>query len=184
MVCSQSDIGLAGNGCINRGMFCFPLILRELIFLFFYNTITDRLSEKPLMTAVLKKILEWIKSDHSTEREAGLLALEKWVEKNKDMTTLNLESNGLGEYAVKACEHLSKLPNLTSVDLSLNDLGEHGVNVSKHLSKLPNLTSLNLNDNGLGEHAVNACEHLSKLPNLTSLNLDLNGLGEHAVDAW
>lgn len=91
------------------------------------------------------------------------------------MTTLDLESNGLGEYAVKVCEHLSKLTNLTSLYLAHNDLGEHAVKACEHLIKLPNLTSLCLNENDLGEHAVGVCRSFLKPLTAIEMSLDLDG---------
>ena len=85
------------------------------------------------MRTALEKIFNLMKSDQSIKREVGLLAIEKWIEKNKDITTLYLQHTNLGALTI---------------------------NIWEHLRKLTHLTDLNLGDNNLRADAVNACENL------------------------
>ena len=114
------------------------------------------------MTKISSQILDLIKSDQSTQHEAGLLALNGWVEANKDITTLDLSFNDLGEHAVGVCEHLSKLPNLTTLDLSGNALGGHAVSVCQSFLKPIAAITLSLIDNELSEDIQTQCRQVAQ----------------------
>ncbi|MEJ1932570.1 leucine-rich repeat domain-containing protein [Nostoc sp. NIES-2111] len=89
------------------------------------------------------------------------------------LQSLNLRSNNIGD---AGAEHLAQLTGLQSLNLPGNDIGDAG---AEHLAKLTSLQSLSLSSNYIGDEGA---KHLAQLTSLQSLNLRSNNIGDAGAE--
>ncbi len=108
----------------------------------------------------------------------GFVMAAKILATSPSLTTLDMSSNGLGEYAIPVIQALATSPSLTTLDMRSNGLGEHAIPVIQALATARSLRILNIQDNNLDKTAIPVAQAVA-----TSLSLHTLYIRDNLDDA-